>query len=129
MEPISIILTALMAGVTGGTLDALKDEAREKATALYERLRGLAKQRVAGQEDGERALERYPDAPKKWESVLCDELTEAGAAHDTELLDTAKALLELLNQAGAKASKYNVTVTGGQGIQIGDHGHQTNTFT
>jgi hypothetical protein len=128
MEPISLILTALVAGVTGGALDALKDEAKEKATALYEKLRGLAKNRLANREDGERALERYPAAPKKWEAVLSDELAEAGAANDTELLDTAKALLALIDQAGTKSGKYNVTVTGGQGVVIGEGNTQTNTF-
>jgi len=37
--------------------------------------------------------------------------------------------LELLDQQGGKSGKYNVTVTGSQGVQIGDRGSQTNTFT
>jgi hypothetical protein len=128
MEPISLILAALVAGATTGTLDSLKDDAKDRAGALYAKLRGLAGKRVAGREDGERALERYPDAPKKWESVLADELTEAGAANDTELLATARELMQLIDQAGAKSGKYNVTITGGQGVQVGEGNTQSNNF-
>jgi hypothetical protein len=36
--------------------------------------------------------------------------------------------MELLDQAGAKSGKYNVTVKDSKGVQIGDGGFQVNTF-
>jgi hypothetical protein len=41
--------------------------------------------------------------------VLADELAEAGAASDTELVAAAKTLMVLVDEAGALTGKYNVT--------------------
>lgn len=128
MEPISLILVALAAGASTGAIDALKDSAKDAAKAAYAKLRGLARKRVAGQPDGELALDRYEAAPKKWEGVLTDELTAAGAASDAELVDAAKALMELIDQAGAKSGKYNVTIQNSKGVQVGDGNFQVNKF-
>jgi hypothetical protein len=128
VEPITLILTALAAGTSAGTIDALKDSAKDAAKAAYAKLRGLAGKRVAGRPDGKLALERYEAAQKKWEAVLTDELTEAGAANDTELVAAAKALMELVDQAGAKSGKYNVTIKNAKGVQIGDGNFQVNAF-
>ena len=128
MEPITLLVTALAAGASAGTIDALKDNAKEAATAAYARLRGLARKRVAGRPDGQLALERYEAAPQKWEAVLTDELTAAGAANDAELVTAARALMELIDQAGAKSGKYNVTIKDSKGVQVGDGNVQVNRF-
>jgi len=51
------------------------------------------------------------------------------ADKDEVLMAAAKTLLELLDQQDGRSGKYNVTVTDSHGVQIGDHGTQTNTFT
>jgi hypothetical protein len=128
MEPISLILAALATGASAGALEALKDDVKDKVKAAYAKLHGLVSKRVAGRPDAELALERYPAAPKKWAGVLTDELTEAGAAGDGDILAAAKALMELMDQAGARSGRYNVTISGGQGVQVGEGNTQTNTF-
>ncbi len=128
MEPVTLILAALAAGASAGTLDALKDDAKEKAKAAYAKLHGLLSKRVSGRPHGELALAEYASAPQKWESLLAAELTEAGAAQDNDLVAAAKALMELVDQQGAKSGKYNVTITGSQGIQVGDGNVQFNQF-
>jgi hypothetical protein len=128
MEPVTLILTALAAGVTTGALDALKDDVKEKVKAAYARLRALAEKRVSGRPHGELALAEYESAPQKWEGLLAAELTEAGAAHDDDLVAAAKALMELVDQPGARSGKYNVTVTGSTGVQVGDSNIQVNKF-
>jgi hypothetical protein len=128
MEPVTLILTALAAGVTTGALDVLKDDVKEKVRAAYARLRGLAEKRVSGRPHGELALAEYESAPQKWEGLLAAELTEAGAAHDADLVTAAKALMELVDQPGARSGKYNVPVTGSQGVQVGDSNIQVNKF-
>lgn len=128
MEPITLIVAALAAGASAGAIDALKDNAKEAAKTAYAKLRGLAKKRVAGRPDGELALERYEAAPQKWEAVLTAELTEAGAADDADLVTAAQSLMDLVDQAGAKSGKYNVTIKDSRGVQIGDHGFQVNKF-
>jgi hypothetical protein len=128
MEPVTLILAALAAGASSGALGALTDEVKDAVKAAYANLLGLAKGRVAGRSDAELALERYPSAPEKWEAVLSGELSEAGAGDDAELLAAAKALLELVDHAGAKSGRYNVTVSHSKGVYIGDHGSQVNKF-
>jgi hypothetical protein len=128
VEPITLLVTALASGASTGAIDALKDNVKEAATAAYARLRGLARKRVAGRPDGELALERYEAAPQKWEAVLTDELTAAGAANDAELVAAARALMELIDQAGAKSGKYNVTIKDSKGVQVGDRNVQVNRF-
>ncbi len=128
MEPISLILTALVAGASAGALDALKDDVKDKAKAAYAKLRGLAGKRVAGNPTAEVALAQYQANPKVWEAPLSDELAKAGAASDTELVAAAKELMELLDQSGAKSGKYTVTIKDAKGVQIGDGNFQSNTF-
>jgi hypothetical protein len=128
MDPITLIITALAAGASAGALDAVKDDVKEAVKKAYAKLRGLARGRVAVRPDGALALDRYETAPETWKPVLTSELTEAGAAGDNDLVAAAKALMELVDQAGAKAGKYNVTITGGQGVQVGDGNTQSNVF-
>jgi hypothetical protein len=114
--------------VSAGAIEALKDDVKDAVMAAYTKLRGLAKKRVAGRPDGELALEQHETAPRKWESVLTCELTEAGAADDADLVAAAKALMELVDQAGARAGKYNVSIKDSKGVQVGDGNIQVNRF-
>ena len=132
MDPVTLIIAALAAGAAAGAIDGLKDTAKDAATAAYNKLRGLVQRRFAGLPDGQLALERYETVPqeqqKRWEGLLTAELTEAGADKDQDLLDAAKALMDLVDRAGASRGKYNVTISGSQGVQVGDGNTQTNTF-
>jgi hypothetical protein len=128
MDPVTLIVTALATGASAGTIEALKDDVRDSVKHAYAKLRGLAKNRVAGRPDGDLALERHQTAPQRWEPVLAAELTEAGAASDAELLAAAKALMELVDRAGARTGKYNVTIRNAKGVQVGDSNIQVNRF-
>jgi hypothetical protein len=128
MDPITLIVTALATGASAGALEALKDDVKDAVRAAYTKLRGLAKKRVAGRPDGELALERHETAPQKWESLLTGELTEAGAADDADLVSAAKALMELVDDAGTRVGKYNVTIKSSKGVQVGDGNIQVNRF-
>jgi hypothetical protein len=128
MDPVTLIVTALAAGASAGTLEALKDDVKAAVKRAHANLRGLVKKRLAGRPDGELALERHDSAPQKWESVLAGELTEAGAADDADLVAAAKALMELVDGTGARAGKYNITIEGSKGVQVGDGNVQVNEF-
>ena len=128
MEPLTLILTALAAGATAGALDSLKDAAKDKIKVAYARLHGLARQRVACRPHGELALAEYRAAPQKWEGLLSAELTETGAQSDIELIAAAKAVMELVDQQGAKSGKYAVAISNSQGVQVGDGNIQVNKF-
>jgi RIP homotypic interaction motif len=128
MDPITLIVTALAAGTSAGAIEALKDDARDAAKRVYAKLRRLAMKRVAGRPDGELALERYESAPKRWETMLAGELTEAGAASDADLIAAAQALMELVDRDGARSGTYNVTIKDSKGVQVGDGNIQINKF-
>jgi IstB-like ATP binding protein len=85
--------------------------------------------RETGTANGEAVLAEYEADPESFEKGLSKKLAEADASKDEALVAAAMVLLELLDQQGGKSGKYNVTITGSQGIHIGDHGTQTNTFT
>jgi hypothetical protein len=40
----------------------------------------------------------------------------------------AQALMDVIDQAGAKSGKYNVTIKDSKGIQVGDGNFQVNKF-
>ncbi len=128
MDPITLIIGALAAGAATGGLDAVKDGAKAGVTAAYEKLRGLLRKRVAGNQAAEVALTKYETNPKSWEAPLTDELRELDAGADLELVNAAKALMELVDAAGARAGKYNVTISNAQGFQVGDGNTQVNHF-
>jgi hypothetical protein len=128
MDPVTLIVTALAAGASAGSISALQDDVKEAIKSAYARLRGLARKRVTGHQVAETALAQYEADPKIWEAPLTATLKQVGAGDDADLVAAAKALMELVDQAGARTGKYNVTIHGGQGIQIGDHNTQTNTF-
>ena len=120
MEPITLIVAALAAGASSGFIDTLKDNSKDAAKAAYAKLRALARRRLVGRPDGERALEQHTIAPPKWEGLLTAELMEAGAADDTDLVAAAKAFMDLVDQASAKSGKYDVTIKASRNVVVGD---------
>ena len=130
MDAITLILTALATGASAGAVDELTDEAKDKVKAAYGKLRGLLTRRFgeAGTPNAEGTLADYEDDPETYEKGLAKKLTAAGADGDADILAAARVLVDLLGQQGLQASKYNVTITDSQGIQVGDHAKQTNKF-
>ena len=129
MDPvITLIVTALAAGASAGVIDALKDNAKDAAKAAYARLRGLVHKRVSGNPGAELALAEHEADPENWAAPLGAKLAQAGAGNDPELVAAAQALMDIIDQAGAKSGKYNVTIKGSRGIQVGDGNVQVNKF-
>lgn len=124
MDPVTLIVTAL----AGGAASALQDGASAAVKDAYARVKALLKTRFAGRPDGELALARHEAAPQTWEPLLACELSAAGADRDADLVAAAQALMSLLDQAGSRSGKYVVSVRDAQGVQVGDHNTQTNTF-
>ena len=128
MDPITLIVTALAAGAAAGALDTVKDSAKAGLTAAYAKLRGLAHKRIAGNQAAEVALAEIQADPETWKAPLAKKLTELDAANDDALVAAAKELMKLVDQAGARAGKYNVTIKDAKGVQIGDGNVQVNRF-
>jgi hypothetical protein len=124
MDPVTLILAALAAGA--GT--AVLDEARDSVKAMYARLVTLVRERLGESPTTEVLLAEYERDHETYEAPLRAKLIQAGAANDEGLVAAAQQLLALLDTRGARAGKYVVNVEGSQGVQIGDHNTQTNTF-
>jgi hypothetical protein len=124
MDPVTLIVTALAAGAAS----ALQDGASSTVKDAYARVIALVKRRFASRPKGEVVLAEHQAAPQTWEAPLAAELFAAGADGDADLVSAAQALMSLVDEAGSRAGKYAVTVRDSQGVQVGDHNTQTNTF-
>jgi hypothetical protein len=124
MDPVTLIVTALAAGAA----TALQDGVSSAVKDAYTRLTALVKKRFAGHPDRELVLARYEQAPQVWDKPLVEALTAATSAGDQDLVMAAQALMHLVDAAGSAEGKYQVVVHGSQGVQVGDHNIQHNTF-
>ena len=124
MDPVTVIVTAL----TAGAASALQDGASAAVKDAYAQLKALVKVRFAGRPKGELVLAEYEAAPQTWEAPLAAELSAAGAERNADLLAAAQVLMSLVDEEGTRLGKYLVTVHNSQGVQVGDHNTQTNTF-
>jgi hypothetical protein len=120
MEPISLILAALLAGVAKGAGQAATNAVQDAYTGLRDAL----KRRLAGKPAAQDAVDEYVKDPEAWRGNLEVHLKQAKADQDQAILDAAASVMRLADPAG----KYNVNVTGSQGVQVGDRNEQHNVF-
>jgi hypothetical protein len=124
MDPISLIVAALAAGASA----ALKDTTQQGVKDAYAGLKSLLKRKLAGEPPVEEAIEEHERAPDAWKEPLRERLGETGVGEDEEVIRKAQELLALVDPAGARAGKYNVTISGSKGIVVGDNAQVTMTF-
>ena len=104
MEPVTAITTALALGAAAG----LKETAEQIFKDGYAALKSLVKRKFPQASPSLDQLEQAPDSKARW-AVVEEDLAKGGAAHDVEVLQQAKALLELIEQrAPATASVIGV---------------------
>jgi hypothetical protein len=105
-EPVAFIAGALAAGAA-----AVRDDAPNTVKVAYGRLRDAASARLAGQPDGERALEQHQADPQAGGEPLMAELARAGAGSDARLAAAAAAVMKLLDPAGPEAGRYEIRIS------------------
>lgn len=125
LDPVSLIVAALAAGASEGTKTTVSEAVKD----AYAGLKRLVKGRFVGRASGEVALAKYEEKPQLWAGALEAELAEVDAGRDRVVVEAAQRLMALVDAAGSQAGKYLVDVRGGQGVQVGDHNTQSNTFT
>ena len=118
VDPVSLIVTALVAGASG----AVKDVAGSAIKDAYEGLKSLLRRRFGREEVPEL------DDPAANRDELSARLRSVGADRDEELLRAAQAVMAVDDPAGTRAGKYDVKIRGGKGIVVGDHNSVTMTF-
>jgi len=118
MDPATLIVAALVAGLTAGLTDVAKAAVKDTYSLFRDRLH----KKVAVRKEAQEALtgvERRPDS-KGWQEDLQRELYALEVDNDGELVSLAQAVLKALDPQGARAGKYHVTITDSQNIVIGD---------
>jgi hypothetical protein len=124
MEPISLILAALLAGVVKGAGQSAANAVQD----AYAGLRDALKRRLTGKPAAQDAVEQYVQDPEAWKGNLEVHLKQAGADQDQAIVDAAASVMRQVDPEGARAGKYNVNLAGAQGVQVGDANTQTNYF-
>jgi hypothetical protein len=124
MEPISLILAALLAGVVKGAGQSAANAVQD----AYVGLRDALKRRLASKPAAQDAVEQYIEDPEAWKGNLEVHLKQAGADQDQAVVEAAASVMRQVDPAGASAGKYNVNLAGAQGVQVGDANTQTNYF-
>lgn len=124
MDPVSLIVAALAAGAS----TALKDTAAEAVKDAYAGLKSLLTRKLGDEPAAQVAIDKYEESPDVWEKPLEEEIKKSGVADDEEVVRAAQKLMEVVDPAGALAGKYNVNISGGKGIVVGDHARVEMTF-
>jgi hypothetical protein len=118
MDPITIVLTALVAGAASSA----KDVAVQAVKDGYAGLKALIAHKFAAKPDVLDAVdkvEKKPDSEAR-QGVLKEELTTAGADKDEEVVKQAQALLDLLKQHDASTvATYSARLIGSGAIAQG----------
>lgn len=125
MDPVSLIVMALAAGVSSG----LKDTAAEAVKDAYAGLKSLLNRKFGDGPLTQLILDEHEKAPDVWEKPLEQEIQKSGAADDEAIVRAAQKVMAAADPQGATAGKYNVTISGGKGIVVGDNAVVTMTFS
>lgn len=105
MDPVTLILTALVAGAAKAAGDAAPD--------AYNGLKVLIQKKFAGKPVAEAMLNEHEKDPETYAVPLKKNLVEAGIDKDEEILKAAQALLEQLKPEAAAPGTINI----GQGAK------------
>lgn len=113
MEPVTLIVAAIGAGLTAAMTEASKD--------LYEKLRSLLSTHFGRKPEHQAALAGFEKDPDHTAPSLAAAVEESGAHHDPEIVATAKTLLAQTDPDGETGRKYSLLIKGNvQGLVQGD---------
>ena len=118
MDPITLILTALAAGLQATASEAVKD--------AYTGLKTVLQRKFAGKPSAEMVLTEHESDPKTWEAPLKKALVQEGVSQDPEVIAAAQKVMSRDQPQQAAMGKYNVQIAGNvQGFAQGDHQNVT----
>jgi len=126
MDPVTVVVSALLGGLTAGLTDTAKAATKD----LYDALKARLMKKAETNEDVQDAIakiEKQPDSKARQE-LLKEELGKLSLENDNELLKLAQSLLEVLKETEGKSGKYTVDIQNSQGIVVGDNADVTQNF-
>lgn len=130
VEPVTVVVVALLAGASA----VGKAVVGEGVKDLYAQVKDRVLRRVADRPRTQQALESVEAASRSGgeqpdtvaRAVLEEQVRAARLDHDTEIADTARALLRAVSEEDR--GTYIVDAHRAQGVQVGPGNHQANTF-
>lgn len=127
MEPVTLIVSALLGGLTSGLTDTAKAATKD----IYDALRSRLMKKADKNEDAQDAItkiEKQPDSKARQE-LLKEELNKLDLGKDEELLKLAQSLLDALKATSGNGGKFNnLNIQNNQGVVIGDNANVTQNF-
>lgn len=115
MDPLTLILTALIAGTAAGGQTLVSDAIKDAYTGL----KTLIQRKFAGKPSAELALTEHEADPQTWEAPLKKALMQEHIDQDSEIILAAQTLLKRVEeQPGGKqqiqsiVGNYNAQVQG-----------------
>ncbi|MGX1676484.1 hypothetical protein [Streptomyces sp. NPDC055400] len=131
MNGVELVVAALSAGAAAGLTDTASSAVRD----AYAGLRESVRLRLAARGDvGARVLEAGENGAQDvvgsevWREQLRELLVAADMASDEDIVAAARSLLRDLGLDEPQDGAGAVDARHAQGVQIGDHNTQTNTF-
>ena len=122
MDPITVILAALVAGTAKAAGDAVPD--------AYRGLKALIQKKISGKPVAEAMLDEHEKDPETYAAPLKKNLVEAGVDKDEDILRAAQELLKQAKPEASTVAKYKTEFQAEvKGAQIGDQNKQENTFS
>ena len=107
MEPISLIIAALVAGA----IAAAKDTAEKGVKDAYEGFKTLIKRKFEGDALGQGLVDAKPEEIKQAEGLLKDKITKAGVDQDAKIIEVAQNLLDKIKEQPGGQQIINLTQT------------------
>jgi hypothetical protein len=124
MDPTTLIVAALTAGVTAGFAESASGAAKD----AYLRLLRAIRLRFNDTPSAVESLEGHASDPEAWRVALARNVEVTGATQDGDIIEAAQRLLEAVDASGSKAGKYVVNISGGQGAVVGDNARVIQSF-
>jgi hypothetical protein len=115
MEPVTFIVTAIVAGASS----ALKDTAGAAVRDAYAGLKAILQRKLGDDPDATAILEGVERNPDRWSGAVEDLVTKGNVTEDSELIAAARRVLESTDPAGMAAGTYNVNISGGKVGAVG----------
>lgn len=126
MDPISIVITALISGLTAGVSDTAKSYVKDS----YESLKQALVKHLKGKTKAINAIGKLENSPKSKQAKdnLDSELRHRKVEIDKNLFELAFQVLRLTDPEGAKSGKYSITIENSEGVIVGDNAKVTMNF-
>lgn len=130
VEPVTIVVTALVAGAAAEISKTASAAVRDAYKALCSAVRSRLAAGCGGRGADTEVLDAYLQDPVGQQSRLVDALTAVGAGQDRDLLEAAERVVALTRPDSKRMiSKYTVDLREARGVIVGDEATQTNMFS